>query len=67
MTDVFLLILQDLDSDILPFPQLNKWSTPLAILVLQGLIFAFLLIKRYLEKRKAADLIIELSFDHGIP
>ena len=60
MIDFFLLILQDVDSDVLPFPQWNKWSTPLAILVLQGLIFAFLLIKRYCSKKKDADLIIGL-------
>lgn len=42
------------------FPQYNIYSTPLLILVIQGLIFAFLLIKRYLNKGNISDLLLAL-------
>ncbi len=40
------------------FPDFNIRSTPLLILVIQGLIFAGLLIYRYMSKKKHADLLI---------
>ncbi len=42
----------------LTFPNFNIYSTPLLILVLQGLIFAFLLLNRYLKQGYVADLLI---------
>ncbi|MFD0861772.1 helix-turn-helix domain-containing protein [Sungkyunkwania multivorans] len=44
----------------LAFPDFNIYSTPLLILVIQGLIFAFLLFRRYLKERYIADLFIVL-------
>lgn len=40
------------------FPQFNIYSTPLLVLVLQGLIFAFLLLKRYKTQSLISDLLI---------
>lgn len=40
------------------FPEYNRWSLPLLILVLQGLIFAILLIVRYFKKRTISDLFL---------
>ena len=40
------------------FPQFNIHSIPLLILVLQGLIFAVLLLHRFFQKRQIADLLI---------
>ena len=40
------------------FPQFNIYSTPLLILVLQGLVFVFLLFRRYQQKRLLADLFL---------
>lgn len=42
------------------FPQFNIHSTPLAILVFQGLIFAVLLLLRYKKEGRDSDLIIAL-------
>jgi AraC-like DNA-binding protein len=42
------------------FPQFNIHSTPLLILVLQGLIFAFLLFMRFVKQRKSADVLMVL-------
>lgn len=42
------------------FPQFNIFSTPLLILVIQGLIFAFLLLRRYRKHLVLADLLIAL-------
>lgn len=42
------------------FPQFNIHSTPLLILVLQGLIFAGLLLLRYLREKKVSDLLMAL-------
>lgn len=42
------------------FPDFNRWSLPLLILVLQGLIFAILLFSRYLKKRNLSDLFLAL-------
>lgn len=42
------------------FPDFNKWSLPLLILVLQGLIFVALLFNRYLKKRNLSDLFLGL-------
>ncbi len=42
------------------FPSFNFYSTPLLILVIQGLILAGLLLKRYLEKRNASDAILAI-------
>ncbi len=40
------------------FPQFNIYSTPLLILVLQGLLLCFLLYDRYYKKRKVLDLLL---------
>ncbi|WP_299336341.1 AraC family transcriptional regulator [uncultured Psychroserpens sp.] len=40
------------------FPDFNRWSLPLLILVTQGLIFAFLLLSRYSRKRNISDLFL---------
>jgi len=40
------------------FPQFNIYSTPLLILVLQGLILCFLLYHRYYKKRSVLDLLL---------
>ena len=40
------------------FPDFNKWSLPLLILVLQGLIFVALLFNRYFKKRNLSDLLL---------
>jgi len=42
------------------FPDFNRWSLPLLILVLQGLIFAILLLTRYWKKRNNSDLYLGL-------
>ncbi|BFP43354.1 hypothetical protein FGF1_41990 [Flavobacteriaceae bacterium GF1] len=42
----------------LTFPDFNIWSTPLLLLTLQGLIFAFLLLQRYLKKGNVSDLFL---------
>ena len=42
------------------FPDFNRWSLPLLILVLQGLIFVILLITRYYRKRNISDLFLGL-------
>lgn len=42
------------------FPQFNIHSTPLLILVIQGLLFAFLLLNRFRQNGKHADLLIAL-------
>ncbi|MFP4846223.1 helix-turn-helix domain-containing protein [Winogradskyella sp. PE311] len=42
------------------FPDFNRWSLPLLILVLQGLIFVALLLLRYLKKRNISDLFLGL-------
>jgi len=42
------------------FPNLNKWSSPLLFLTLQGVIFAVLLFWRWYEKRKISDLLLGL-------
>jgi AraC-like DNA-binding protein len=42
------------------FPQFNIHSTPLSLLVLQGLIFAVLLFVRYQKEKRSADLLIAL-------
>ncbi|WP_400080269.1 helix-turn-helix domain-containing protein [Winogradskyella sp. R77965] len=42
------------------FPDFNRWSLPLLILVLQGLIFVFLLLTRYFKKRNLSDLFLGL-------
>lgn len=42
------------------FPDFNRWSLPLLILVFQGLIFAFLLLYRYKQKRHISDLFLGL-------
>ena len=42
------------------FPNFNIHSTSLLILVLQGYLFAFLLLKRYVKKRHLADLFLAL-------
>ena len=44
----------------LVFPNFNIYSTPLLILVLQGFIFAFLLLKRYFSKQHISDLFLSL-------
>ena len=44
----------------LVFPSFNLFSTPLLILVLQGFIFAFLLLKRYFSKQHISDLFLSL-------
>lgn len=42
------------------FPDFNRWSVPLLILVLQGLIFVILLLSRYFKKRHISDLFLGL-------
>lgn len=42
------------------FPDFNRWSLPLLILVLQGLIFVALLLYRYFKKRNISDLFLGL-------
>ncbi|MDT0557472.1 AraC family transcriptional regulator [Ichthyenterobacterium sp. W332] len=42
------------------FPDFNLYSTPLLVLVIQGLIFAFLLLYRYNDKRNPSDLYLGL-------
>ncbi|WP_296351054.1 AraC family transcriptional regulator [Winogradskyella sp.] len=42
------------------FPDFNKWSLPLLILVLQGLVFTVLLLNRYFKKRNLSDLFLGL-------
>ncbi|MCA0153910.1 helix-turn-helix domain-containing protein [Winogradskyella vincentii] len=42
------------------FPDFNRWSLPLLILVLQGLIFVVLLLSRYYRKRNISDLFLGL-------
>ena len=42
------------------FPDFNRWSLPLLILVLQGLIFVVLLLTRYFRKRNYSDLFLGL-------
>lgn len=42
------------------FPDFNRHSLPLLILVLQGLIFVVLLLSRYLSKRHISDLLLGL-------
>lgn len=44
----------------LAFPEFNLYSTPLLILVLQGLIFAFLLLSRSRRERNISDLLLGL-------
>ncbi|WP_424003685.1 helix-turn-helix domain-containing protein [Maribacter sp. IgM3_T14_3] len=44
----------------LSFPDFNIYSSPLLILSIQGLIFAFLLFKRYLDKKALSDLLLAL-------
>lgn len=42
------------------FPDFNVWSTPLLILVSQGLIFVFLLFAKYFRQRNPSHLILAL-------
>lgn len=42
------------------FPQFNIYSAPLLILVVQGLLFALLLLKRYISNRNISDLFLAL-------
>ncbi|WP_350285697.1 helix-turn-helix domain-containing protein [uncultured Croceitalea sp.] len=42
----------------LAFPEFNIWSAPLLFLSLQGLVFALLLLNRYLKKRSTSDLFL---------
>ena len=42
------------------FPDYNRWSLPLLILVFQGLIFVVLLFIRYLKKRNLSELFLAL-------
>ncbi|MEL7119547.1 MAG: helix-turn-helix domain-containing protein [Bacteroidota bacterium] len=42
------------------FPEFNIYSTPLLVLVLQGLIFTVLLINRYFAKKNISDLLLAL-------
>ena len=44
----------------LKFPSFNLYSTPLLVLVLQGLIFGFFLLYRYGQKRNISDLFLGL-------
>jgi len=44
----------------LSFPNFNIYSTPLLVLVCQGLIFGFLLLWRYREKKNLSDLFLAL-------
>ncbi|MEZ4887093.1 MAG: helix-turn-helix transcriptional regulator [Chitinophagales bacterium] len=45
---------------LLTFPNFNIYSTSLLFLVLQGFLFAFLLLRRYVQKRHLADLFLAL-------
>jgi len=45
---------------LLEFPDFNLYSTPLLILVLQGLIFAFLLLHKYKQKGSVSYLLLAL-------
>ena len=42
------------------FPDFNRWSLPLLILALQGLIFVVLLFIRYFKRRNISDLFLAL-------
>lgn len=42
------------------FPDFNRWSLPLLILVLQGLVFVVLLLYRYFKKQNISDLFLGL-------
>ena len=42
----------------LAFPEFGKYSTPLLFLTLQGLIFAFLLLRRYFQEKNVSDLFL---------
>ncbi|MEM6686401.1 MAG: AraC family transcriptional regulator, partial [Bacteroidota bacterium] len=42
------------------FPNFNMYSTPLLILVIQALILIGLLLKRYMEKKNASDIILAI-------
>ncbi|WP_230935826.1 helix-turn-helix domain-containing protein [Psychroserpens luteolus] len=42
------------------FPDFNRWSLPLLILVLQGLLFAILLLSKYKRKGNVSDLFLGL-------
>jgi len=42
------------------FPSLNKWSSPLLFLTLQGVIFAILLFWRWHKQRRVSDLLLGL-------
>lgn len=42
------------------FPDFNRYSLPLLILVLQGLVFVVLLLSRYFKKRNPSDLFLGL-------
>ena len=42
----------------LAFPDFYIWSTPLLLLTIQGLLFALLLLQRYLKKGNSADLFL---------
>lgn len=42
------------------FPDFNRWSLPLLILVLQGFIFVVLLLTRYVKKHNVSDLFLGL-------
>ncbi len=45
---------------LLKFPEFNFYSTPLLVLVLQGLIFFVLLIRRYFQQGNLSDLLLAL-------
>ena len=42
------------------FPDFNRWSLPLLILVIQGLIFVILIFSRYFKKKNISDLFLGL-------
>lgn len=42
------------------FPDFNRWSLPLLILVLQGLVFVVLLFTRYFKKKNISDLFLAM-------
>ncbi|BAO77059.1 helix-turn-helix domain-containing protein [Winogradskyella sp. PG-2] len=42
------------------FPDFNRWSLPLLILVIQGLVFVVLLFSRYFKKKHLSDLFLGL-------
>lgn len=44
----------------LSFPDFNIYSTPLLILVVQGLVFVGLLFARYIKKKNISDLFLAL-------